>query len=304
MMMTSATAYINNSSLKLSPPLAAPSRSVDDGLFLTQNPVMARIHEQLQRVSTFDITVLLLGESGVGKEVFARRIHRLSSRAHRTFLKINCAALPADLLESELFGYEVGAFTGAVKSKPGLFELCNRGTILFDEIGELPPPLQAKLLQVLQDRQFCRLGGRSLISVDVRILAATKVDVRQALASKKLREDLYYRLSGFMLQIPPLRQRPEEIPHLLRYFMELQARRIGVTPKRISPRVYEACLKHSWPGNVRELENFVKSMLVLDDEEAGLAELSAAGPLAGESSADPSDSSKLERPTDLKRLVR
>ena len=183
-----------------------------------------------------DVPVLLLGESGVGKEVFARRIHRLSPRGHRSFLKVNCAALPCDLLESELFGYEAGAFTGAVKSKPGMFELCNKGTIFLDEIGEIPPALQAKLLQVLQDRQFSRLGGRALVTVDVRILAATNVDICQALTTKMFREDLYYRLSAFTIRIPPLRERGDEILPLLQYFMQRLGLRMGLPPKPISPR--------------------------------------------------------------------
>ena len=161
---------------------------------------MRKIRSQAALVANVDIPVLLLGESGTGKEVLARLIHKLSPRAHRTFLKVNCAAVPADLLESELFGYEPGAFTGATHAKPGKFELCNKGTILLDEIGEMPPLLQAKLLHVLQDQQFSRLGSRSVIKVDVRILAATNINIPEALATKRLREDLYYRLNAFTLQ--------------------------------------------------------------------------------------------------------
>src|SRR5256886_9552973 len=155
---------------------------------------MRKIRSQSALVANVDIPVLLLGESGTGKEVVARLIHKLSRRAHRTFLKVNCAAVPAELLESELFGYEAGAFTGATHPKPGKFELCNKGTILLDEIGEMPPSLQAKLLHVLQDQQSSRLGSRSVIKVDVRILAATNINIPEALATKRLREDLYYRL--------------------------------------------------------------------------------------------------------------
>jgi len=162
----------------------------------------------------------------------------MSARAHRTFLKVNCAAVPADLLESELFGYEPGAFTGANRAKPGKFELCNKGTILLDEIGEMPPLLQAKLLHVLQDQTFSRLGGRSTISVDVRILAATNIDVQAALANRKLREDLYYRLNAFTLQIPPLRERKEEVPLLLKHFMTRVAERYGRPPLPFSPRCW------------------------------------------------------------------
>src|SRR6201997_1318030 len=199
----------------------------DDVFFVAASPGMRKIRSQAALVANVDIPVLLLGESGTGKEVLARLVHKLSPRAHRTFLKVNCAAVPADLLESELFGYEAGAFTGATKAKPGQFELCNKGTILLDEIGELPPALQAKLLHVLQDRQFSRLGGRSLVTVDVRILAATNVDIEQALETKRLREDLYYRLSAFTVYLPPLRERREDIAPLLCYFMERLAARLG-----------------------------------------------------------------------------
>ena len=169
----------------------------DDVFFVAASPAMRKIRSQAALVANVDIPVLMLGESGTGKEVVARLIHKLSPRAHRTFLKVNCAAVPADLLESELFGYEAGAFTGATHAKPGKFELCNKGTILLDEIGEMPPLLQAKLLHVLQDQQFSRLGSRSVIKVDVRILAATNINIPEALANKRLREDLYYRLERF-----------------------------------------------------------------------------------------------------------
>jgi transcriptional regulator with PAS, ATPase and Fis domain len=227
---------------------------------------MAKLHERVERVAKVDAPVLLLGESGVGKEVIARRIHNLSSRAHRAFVKLNCAALPAELLESELFGYEAGAFTGANKAKPGLFELAHKGSILLDEIGELPPFLQAKLLHVLQDQRFSRLGGRSMVHVDVRILAATNINIEQALASKKLREDLYYRLSAFAFVVPPLRERREEIPLLLQYFVERLGIRLGQGPLDLPAKVLESCMNYSWPGNVRELENFVKRYVILGDE--------------------------------------
>src|ERR1700720_45564 len=224
-------------------------------VFPAATPAMARICSSIQQVARVDVPVLILGESGVGKEVVARRIHQLSNRAHRSFLKVNCAALPGELLESELFGYEAGAFTGAVRAKPGQFELCNKGTLLLDEIGELPPGLQAKLLHVLQGGQFSRLGGRSLIEVDVRILAATNVNVPHALASKRMREDLYYRLSALTIHLPPLRERPEEIPIFLQYFMDRFASRLGRAPKPYPAKVLDSCVRYSWPGNVRELEN-------------------------------------------------
>ena len=203
----------------------------------------------------------------------ARLIHKLSPRAHRTFLKVNCAAVPGDLLESELFGYEAGAFTGATHAKPGKFELCNKGTILLDEIGEMPPCLQAKLLHVLQDQQFSRLGSRSVIKVDVRILAATNINIPEALASKRLREDLYYRLNAFTLQLPPLRERKEEIPILLKHFMSRMAEQYARPPLPLSPTMLQACQDYSWPGNLRELNNFIKRYLVLGDEKLAIQEL-------------------------------
>jgi DNA-binding NtrC family response regulator len=245
----------------------------DDVFFVAASPAMRKIRSQAALVAHVDIPVLLLGESGTGKEVLARLIHKLSRRAHRTFLKVNCAAVPADLLESELFGYEPGAFTGATHAKPGKFELCNKGTILLDEIGEMPPSLQAKLLHVLQDQQFSRLGSRSIIKVDVRILAATNIDIPQALATKRLREDLYYRLNAFTLQLPPLRERKEEIPILLRHFMTRMAEQYARPQLPLSPPLLEACQNHNWPGNLRELNNFLKRYLILGDENLAAAEL-------------------------------
>jgi len=255
------------------------SEEVSNGfVFPAFTPSMAKIRSSIDQVARVDVPVLLLGESGVGKEVVARRIHQLSARAHRTFLKVNCAALPAELLESELFGYEAGAFTGATRSKPGQFELCNKGTILLDEIGELPSALQAKLLHVLQGGQFSKLGGRSLIEVDVRILAATNVNISLALANKQLREDLYYRLSALSIHLPPLRERPEEIPVFLKYFMQRLAAQLGCAPKPYPTTVLDACVRYAWPGNVRELENFVKRFLVLGDEDPVPAVLERSKP--------------------------
>src|ERR1700726_3025772 len=245
----------------------------DDVFFVAASPAMKKIRSQAALVANVDIPVLLLGESGTGKEVLARLIHKLSPRAHRTFLKVNCAAVPADLLESELFGYEPGAFTGATHAKPGKFELCNKGTILLDEIGEMPPALQAKLLHVLQDQQFSRLGSRSVIKVDVRILAATNIDIPEALASKRLREDLYYRLNAFTLQIPPLRERKEEIPILLKHFMSRMSEQYARAPLAFSPELMQACLDYPLPGNLRELNNFIKRFLVLGDEKLAINEL-------------------------------
>ncbi len=245
----------------------------EETFFVAASPNMRKLRSQAALVANVDIPVLMLGESGTGKEVMARLIHKLSPRAHRTFLKVNCAAVPADLLESELFGYEAGAFTGATHAKPGKFELCNKGTILLDEIGEMPPSLQAKLLHVLQDQQFSRLGSRSVIKVDVRILAATNINIPEALASKRLREDLYYRLNAFTLQIPPLRERREEIPILLRHFMAQLSEQYARPPLPFSPELLQACAIYPWPGNLRELGNFVKRYLVLGDEKLAINEL-------------------------------
>ena len=241
--------------------------------FFAATEQMRQIRAQAMQVARFDFPVLLLGESGTGKEVLARLINKYSDRAHRTFLKVNCAAMPSELLESELFGYEPGAFTGAIKAKPGKFELCNKGTILLDEIGDMSPALQAKLLQVLQDGQFSRLGGRHPVKVDVRVLAATNINVAESIANKTFREDLYYRLSSFVMSMPSLRQRREEIPMMLRHFMMQVAERYACPLLPISLRLAKACESYSWPGNIRELENFVKRYLVLGDEQAAIAEL-------------------------------
>jgi two-component system, NtrC family, response regulator AtoC len=245
----------------------------DDVFFVAASPAMKKIRSQAALVANVEIPVLLLGESGTGKEVLARLIHKLSPRAHRTFLKVNCAAVPGDLLESELFGYEAGAFTGATHAKPGKFELCNKGTILLDEIGEMPALLQAKLLHVLQDQTFSRLGSRTMVKVDVRILAATNIDIPEALANKRLREDLYYRLNAFTMSLPPLRERKEEIPILLKHFMSRMSESYARAPLPLSPPLMEACLRHSWPGNLRELSNFIKRYLVLGDETLAASEL-------------------------------
>src|SRR5256885_6037315 len=247
----------------------------DDLFFLAAMPAMKQIRAQVSLVAKVDVPVLLLGESGVGKEILARLIHKMSIRAHRSLLKVNCAALPAELLESELFGYEAGAFTGAQRSKPGKFEQCNKGTILLDEIGEMSTALQAKLLHVLQDGQFSRLGSRSNVTVDVRVLAATNVNIQEAIANKTLREDLYYRLNAFTMQIPPLRERREEIPLLMKHFMNRLSERYAHSPLSYSERLMRACVQYPWPGNLRELGNFVKRYLVLQDEEMAISELEA-----------------------------
>lgn len=263
----------------------------NEELSTSRSPLMIDLERQIERVATVDVPVLLLGESGVGKEFAARTIHARSLRSQRTFLKINCAALPSELLESELFGYEPGAFTGAVKPKPGLFELCDHGTILLDEIGEIPPSLQAKLLHVLQDQQFSRLGGRRIISVDVRIVAATNIDIDKALERKTFRADLYYRLNTITLRVPPLRDRREDIPLFIEHFIDALSLQLGCAPRPLSRRAVEACLEYSWPGNVRELKSFVCRHLVLQDDDTLIAELlSAPGAGSAEQNALPQPS--------------
>jgi two-component system response regulator AtoC len=248
-----------------------------DEFFVAASSDMRKVRIQSELLANIDVPVLILGESGTGKEVTAHLIHKLSSRSQRKFLKVNCAALPGELLESELFGYERGAFTGATRTKPGKFELGDKGTILLDEVAEMPANLQAKLLHVLQDKRFFRLGGENTIEVDVRILAATNVNVHQAIAERKFREDLYYRLSAFTIMLPPLRERQEEIPLLLRHFMGRMATQYSRPTIRLSPALIEACLRYPWPGNLRELENFVKRYLVMGDEATAIAELRANG---------------------------
>ncbi len=274
----------------------------DDLYFVAASPAMRRVRARVDQVAGVEVPVLLLGESGTGKEVVARLIHKLSPRSRRAFLKVNCAALPGELLESELFGFEAGAFTGATKPKPGKFDLCDKGTILLDEIGEMPVAMQAKLLHVLQDQQFSRLGSRSVIRVDVRILAATNIDIQQAIATRKLRQDLYYRLNALSIQLPPLRERREEIPAMIRHFMARFSARYARTALPLSARLLEACMRYPWPGNLRELENFVKRFLILGDENLALSELEIKDD-GGSTAASPLETAN-GQPSGLKSLVR
>ena len=244
--------------------------------FVRSSKRMREVEAQAQLVARSDIPVLILGESGTGKEIVAMYTHQMSRRANKMFLKVNCAAMPADLLESELFGYEQGAFTGAVKSKPGKFEICDGGTIFLDEIGEMPAILQAKLLHVLQDGTYSRLGSRGPSRTDVRIIAATNINMKEAMARKTFREDLYYRLNGLSLNLPPLRERLEEIPALANYFMRKGARKYELDPLPISSNLLDALGQYSWPGNLRELENIINRFLILKDESAVIAELNLA----------------------------
>jgi len=245
----------------------------DDRYFVRSSPAMRALEQQAMVIGGSDIPVLVLGESGTGKEVLALFLHKSSLRSKQTFLKVNCAAMPADLLESELFGYEQGAFTGAAKAKPGKFEICNGGTIFLDEIGEMPASLQAKLLHVLQDGTFTRLGGKTPQKVDVRVIAATNINIKQSIAEKSFREDLYYRLNGFSLTLPPLRERREEIQLLSDYFMRRAAAKYSRATLPFTERMKQAMTEYSWPGNLRELENIVSRYLILGDEASILSEL-------------------------------
>jgi two-component system, NtrC family, response regulator AtoC len=245
----------------------------EDMSFLVASPQMVKIRQQAIQIAPVDVPVFIYGESGVGKEVVARMIHLRSERRTQPFIKVNCAALPGELLESELFGYEQGAFTGAVRSKPGKFEIANEGTIFLDEIAEMSPPLQAKLLHVLQDNQFSRLGGRTTVQVDVRVLAATNAEVQEAIRSGRFREDLYYRLSVLSLHIPPLRDRTVEIPLLLRHFFHKYNEKFRKNAPEPPAHLVEAATRYRWPGNLRELENFVKRYVILEDSEGSFREL-------------------------------
>src|ERR1700731_2717206 len=245
----------------------------EDICFLAASPQMVRIRQQILQIAPVDVPVFIYGESGVGKEVVARMIHMRSTRRAQPFIKVNCAALPGELLESELFGFEQGAFTGAVRSKPGKFELANKGTIFLDEIAEMSTHLQAKLLHVLQDHQYSRLGGRHMIETDVRVLAATNVDVHEAMKTGRFREDLYYRLNVLSINVPPLRERTAEIPLLFRHFLQKYSEKFGKTPQGPSKYLLDAAVNYPWPGNLRELENFVKRYVILEDDEGSLREL-------------------------------
>jgi len=237
---------------------------------------MRAVKSLLEQVAETDVTVLIQGESGVGKEIVARTAHDLSPRRKEAFVKVNCAALPEDLLESELFGYEKGAFTGAAGRKYGKFELANRGTIFLDEIGEMSPHLQAKLLQVLQDSEFTRLGGNRDIRVDVRVICATNRRLVEMVQAGGFREDLYFRLNVVAVQIPPLRERREEIPLLVDSFLRRFAARYDKPARTLSPRLLDAMERYPFPGNVRELENMMKRVVVLESEDAILSEILGA----------------------------
>ena len=234
---------------------------------------MRRITTVIEQVGDSDVAVLIRGESGVGKELVSRAIHQQSTRRNRPFIKVNCAALPADLLESELFGHEKGAFTGAATTRVGKFEQADGGTLMLDEIGELTPALQAKLLHVLQDGEFTKLGSNKPVEVDVRVVAATNRDLEAMLTSGGFREDLYYRLRVIELTVPALRERRDEIPALIESFIARYSRKYKRSMPRLSPQLRQLFLEYEWPGNIRELENMIKRLVILQDEQIAFAEI-------------------------------
>jgi len=255
-----------------------------------EDPSLRKVFASLQRAATTDATVLLEGESGTGKELFARSLHALSGRADAPFVAINCAAIPENLLETELFGYEKGAFTGAVARKPGKFEMAHRGTLFLDEIGDLPLSLQAKILRALEEKRFERVGGTASLQVDVRLVAATNRGLRAAVAARRFREDLYFRLSVFPIMIPPLRERKGDVPVLARFFVERFCRDLKKKPLVLSPPAMEQLQTYHWPGNVRELQNCIERAVILTDGDTVFPRhlnLSFAAPVTEEPAVSP-----------------
>jgi formate hydrogenlyase transcriptional activator len=237
------------------------------------------VFAQVEQVAPTDSTVLIRGETGTGKELIARAVHNISSRCGRPFVRLNCAAIPFDLLESELFGHEKGAFTGAIAQKIGRFELADKGTLFLDEIGDIPAALQPKLLRVLQEQEFERLGSTRTHQVDVRLVAATNRDLANMVKQGQFRSDLYYRLNVFPIVLPPLRARREDIPELVAHFVEIYGRRMGKQIERIPPETIDALSSYSWPGNIRELQNFIERSVILSvgsELRAPLAELKSS----------------------------
>jgi formate hydrogenlyase transcriptional activator len=233
------------------------------GEIVGESAALRRVLKEVETVAPTGSTVLIRGETGTGKELIARAVHERSPRRDRTFVKLNCAAIPTGLLESELFGHEKGAFTGAISQKVGRFELAHQGTLLLDEVGDIPPELQPKLLRVLQEQEFERLGGTKTIKVDVRLVAATHRDLARLVADGRFREDLYYRLNVFPLVLPPLRERRDDIPRLVRHFTQRFARRMGRRIETIPTAVMDALVRYPWPGNIRELQNVIERAVIL-----------------------------------------
>ena len=260
-------------------------RSSDFAMLFGTSPKMEEVKNTIEQVADTTATVLIRGESGTGKEVVARMIHAQSGRGDKPFVKVNCAAIPHELLESELFGYEPGAFTGANRQKLGKFDLANEGTIFLDEVSEMHPSLQAKLLHVLQDGEFSRLGGKRDISVDVRVLAATNKPLERAVEEGLFREDLFYRLNVITVHIPPLRERREEILVFLSYFLRKYSEVYGKQPAPFGEKAIDCMMEYGWPGNIRELENLVKRYVIVGNEAQIIRELSVPRPVVSSSPA-------------------
>ena len=260
-------------------------RQSDFSMLFGTSPKMEEVKNTIEQVADTNVTVLVRGESGTGKEVVARMIYGNSTRRDKPFVKVNCAAIPSELLESELFGYEPGAFTGANRQKLGKFEQANYGTIFLDEISEMHPALQAKLLHVLQDGEFARLGGKRDIAVDVRVLAATNKPLEKAVEEGLFREDLFYRLNVVTIHIPPLRERREEIPVFLEFFLRKYSEYYGKQPPPFSDYAVSRIMEYAWPGNIRELENLVKRYVIVGNESQIIRELSTHKPIVSSTSA-------------------
>ena len=243
------------------------------------SPALESVLEQVEQVAPTDSTVLIQGETGTGKELIARAVHNLSARCGRPFIKLNCAAIPFDLLESELFGHERGAFTGAIAQKIGRFEMADKGTLFLDEVGDIPPGLQPKLLRVLQEQEFERLGSTRTQQVNIRLVAATNRNLAGMVKRNEFRSDLYYRLNVFPVPLPPLRARREDIPALVEHFVEIYSRRMDRQIEHIPPETMAALCSYQWPGNIRELQNFIERSVILSSGSAlhsPLASLDAA----------------------------
>jgi len=273
-----------------------------------EHPLLKRILRQVETVAPTTSTVLILGETGTGKELIARAIHNLSLRRERTFVKLNCAAIPTGLLESELFGHERGAFTGAISQKLGRLELAHKGTLFLDEVGDIPLEIQPKLLRALQEKEFERLGSARTIHVDVRLIAATNRDLSQMVAARQFRSDLFYRLNVFPIQVPPLRERVSDIPQLVRYFVHKHAAENGKHIESVPAEAMDALMAWQWPGNIRELENFIERAVILSEGATlslPLAELrSPAADAASRSAAEPRSASEFNEREQIVRVLR